>query len=74
MDIKELSDKSKNKVFPTSLDWRNINGNSFDSPVRKQGECGSCYAISAITVLESRIRIKSKNKHKPMLSPSSVIS
>jgi len=51
-----------------------MQGINYDSPIRKQGECGSCYAISAITVLESRIRIKSNNRFKPVLSPSSVIS
>jgi hypothetical protein len=73
-DYMENNKKSHSRSFPQKFDWRDVNGFNYDSPVRKQGECGSCYAISAITVLESRIRIKTGNKYKPTLSPSSVIS
>jgi cathepsin C len=73
-DYIENNKKSNSQSFPQKFDWRDMNGVNYDSPVRKQGECGSCYAISAITVLESRIRIKTGNKYKPILSPSSVIS
>ena len=60
--------------LPPNFDWRNVDGTNYDSPIRKQGECGSCYAISAISVMEARIRITSNNRLKPMLSPSSVLS
>ena len=66
---------SKNEFgFPVNFDCRNIEGVNYDSPVRKQGECGSCYAIAAISVLESRIRIKTNNQHKPLLSVASSIA
>jgi hypothetical protein len=60
--------------LPKNFDWRNVDGTNYDSPIRKQGECGSCYAIAAVSVLESRIRIASNNRLKPLLSPSSVLS
>lgn len=60
--------------LPKNYDWRNVNGENFDSPVRKQGECGSCYAIASLSVMESRIRIQTKNREKPFLSVSSAIS
>jgi len=60
--------------LPKSFDWRNVDSVNYDSPIRKQGECGSCYAIAAISVLEVRFRIKSNNRLKPILSPASIIS
>jgi hypothetical protein len=73
-----LGDKAKKSnlfnSLPKSFDWRSVDGISYDSPIRKQGECGSCYAIAAVSVLESRIRIKTNNRMKPILSPSSIVS
>jgi len=60
--------------LPANFDWRNVDGTNYDSPIRKQGECGSCYAISAVSVMEARIRIASNNRLKPLLSPSSVLA
>ena len=45
------------KELPASWDWRNISGYDFTTPVRDQGGCGSCYTISFITSLESRVKI-----------------
>ena len=60
--------------FPSSFTWTNIDGINYDGPVRTQGNCGSCYSISAVSVMESRIRIKTNNRLKPILSPSSPLS
>jgi hypothetical protein len=73
-DVSSNRLNSKYGKLPSSFDWRNVDGTNYDSPLRKQGECGSCYAIAAVSVLESRIRIKSNNRLKPILSPSSIIS
>jgi hypothetical protein len=76
LNMQKDVNKQNGKYGKLSLefDWRNVDGTSYDSPVRKQGECGSCYAIAATSVLESRIRIKSNNRLKPLLSPSSILS
>ena len=39
---------------PASLDWRNNNGN-FVTPVRDQGNCGSCWAFATTAALESAL-------------------
>jgi C1A family cysteine protease len=48
----------KDEDLPESWDWRNVNGYDFLSPLRDQGSCGSCYTISFITSVESRLRIR----------------
>jgi len=62
------------KDLPVSLDWRNISGVSYVPDVRDQASCGSCYAFGTIAMLESRIRIKSQNKDKIVLSPQEIVS
>jgi C1A family cysteine protease len=57
-----LSDKLLCKQFypdgtPKCFDWRNINGINYDTPIKKQGDCGSCYSVAMISSIESRIRI-----------------
>jgi len=52
--------------LPRSFDWRNHNGD-WTTQVKDQGEgCGSCWAYAAVGILESHLKIGSKN---PNLSP-----
>jgi len=46
----------------------------YDSPVRNQGECGACYSLAAMTVYETRLRIKTHGKDKTMMSGQDVLS
>jgi C1A family cysteine protease len=41
--------------IPTSIDWRTEGA---VNPVKDQGQCGSCWAFSAVGAMESRIKIK----------------
>ena len=44
-------------TLPSAFDWRNYNGNDFVTPVRNQGNCGSCWAFSTTAALESKTLI-----------------
>jgi C1A family cysteine protease len=42
------------------LDWRN-NGGDYTTPAKNQGNCGSCFAFSAMGALEAMINIANSN-------------
>jgi len=44
---------------PSSLDWRNKDGHDWTTPIKNQGNCGSCYAFGSLAAVESCIKIKS---------------
>jgi cathepsin C len=60
--------------LPTIHDWRNVDGQSYVGPVVNQGSCGSCYAVAVTDMIQSRLRIKSKNRKIPHLSAQKVLS
>ncbi|CAH2225561.1 dipeptidyl peptidase 1 [Pelobates cultripes] len=64
----------KYQGLPPAFDWRNVNGYNFVSPVRNQGNCGSCYAFATMGMLESRIRVSSQLRQTPTLSPQQIVS
>ena len=52
------------------IDWRNVNGRSYITPVKDQGDCGGCFAFAAATVLEYWSRREGEPKS---LSPQSLM-
>ena len=66
--------KASAKALPSSWDWRNVSGVNFVSPVRDQGQCGSCYIFSSAGMLEARVRVASDNKLQPVLSTQDALS
>jgi C1A family cysteine protease len=42
---------------PSAYDWRNVSGNNFVTPIRDQGNCGSCWAFAVTAALESKALI-----------------
>ncbi len=43
--------------YPIKVDWRNVAGIDWTTPIKDQGACGACVAFSVIAALESRYRI-----------------
>ncbi|CAN5643447.1 hypothetical protein BH10ACI4_BH10ACI4_30320 [soil metagenome] len=49
-----------------AIDWRNVGGKNFVSPVRDQAACGSCVAFGVIATVESRWRIIANQPTSPI--------
>ena len=62
------------KDLPEEFDWRDKDGVDFVSPVRNQGQCGSCYAFASMGQLESGVRIKTNGRIQVVFSPQDVVS
>ena len=45
---------------PASIDWRNYNGRSYVQAIQNQGSCGSCWAFSAVSSIESYAAIATR--------------
>jgi C1A family cysteine protease len=56
---------------PKSIDWRFAKA---VTPVKNQGQCGSCWAFSATEAIESQMILKSGGKYDFTLSPQQVAS
>jgi C1A family cysteine protease len=52
-----VSAEAPSTTVPLGLDWRNYNGKNFVTPVRNQGNCGSCWAFATTAGLESYVLI-----------------
>jgi C1A family cysteine protease len=52
--------------YPSTKDWRNVNGQDWTTAIRDQGNCGSCVAFGTVGVIESRLEIVHNN---PGLEP-----
>jgi cathepsin C len=61
-------------AMPKVVDWRNHEGQDYVGAVTNQGNCGSCYAVAVTDMLQSRVRIKTKNRKKIALSAQKVLS
>ena len=43
--------------YPPSIDWRNVGGRNYVTPVKDQSSCGSCVAFGTVSTVESMIEI-----------------
>jgi len=65
--------KPMKKLTDSSLDWRTMNG---VTPVKDQGQCGSCWAFSAVQTVESAYLMDHNNTDAStfLLSEQQVVS
>ena len=47
--------------YPSAIDWRNVNGQDWTTPIRNQAGCGSCVAFGTVAAIESRMEIANSN-------------
>ena len=66
--INSSYDEIDENLLPKNWDWRDVGGENYYSEEITQGGCGSCYVVSTISILESRLRIKTLNKDQTKLS------
>lgn len=60
---------------PAEFSWKNIDGKDYSTPVKSQGNCGSCGLFSAIAALESVIKIREDRPDiEPDLSEQYILS
>jgi cathepsin C len=62
------------EALPKAWDWADIDGVNYVSQPREQGDCGSCYTISTVEMLESRLRIKTGQLDIELLSEQYLVS
>ena len=63
---KEVSD------LPSNFDWRNKDGQNYVDAVLSQS-CGSCFAVSTTSMINSRLRIQTKNRVKSQIPYEQVL-
>lgn len=62
------------QTIPDALDWRNYGGKNFVTPIKNQGQCGSCWAFGTTATLESAIKIANNLPDNIDLSEQVVVS
>jgi C1A family cysteine protease len=67
-DAKAASVAAPVTPLPKSYNWLEIENGKYLTPIKNQGSCGSCWAFSAVSVIESRFAIE----HNVTATPLSV--
>lgn len=61
-------------TYPASFDWRKTGDGDYTTPIRDQGQCGSCVAFATVALMESVLEIAKKNPGYNLISPRLISS
>ena len=62
-------------AVPGEWDWRNVSGDSWMTPIKDQGNCGSGWAFAALGAVEARMKLAANNPNlRPDLSEQYLLS
>lgn len=64
----------KANVLPAAFDWRNVNGKNYMTGVRDQGQCGSCWAHSAMGTTEGTYNVEQCKPAENNLAEQDIVS
>ena len=62
----KTADEIPDKEVPQDYDLSNIEGFDFTGKVRDQGSCGSCYTVSFVQAVESRLKYNTGKDSGPL--------
>ena len=75
VNITNISLQSFPSPVPPEWDWRDVDGKNWLTPVKNQGNCGSCWDFAAMGALEAVIKIGENNSNfNPDLSEQYLLS
>jgi len=75
-DFYELSPNNQypESQLPQSFDWRNVHGENWLTPVKNQGQCGSCWAFSIAGTIEATTNLYFNQHLDANLSEQDILS
>ncbi|MBN1233510.1 MAG: hypothetical protein JXA60_09180, partial [Candidatus Coatesbacteria bacterium] len=76
LDISGMKQHVNSKVgFPDYVDWRDLGGKDYTTPIKDQKQCGACWAFGTFAAIEAQIKINlNMDKIFPDLSEQYVVS
>jgi len=70
----ECASRCETNITPESFNWRSWQGKNYNTPIKDQGLCGSCWAYSTIGAIEGQYNVQENIIQNPDLSEQNLVS